>query len=171
MNTSQITRALKQDRFTKRTFRGVFPSDKLPKTLDKFPCAIVANTDPSNEPGTHWVAFYFPSEHKGEMFDSFGRSLEYYKDTFRDFLDKHDTEWEFNTRTLQSVWSDVCGQYCLFYLCQRSRGHSLSKIAHVFNNNTMSNDAKVSQFVKNHFRTVDKQLHVDHNQTSKKRIL
>jgi hypothetical protein len=59
------------------------------------------------------VAFYFPSEHKGEMFDSFGRSLEYYKDTFKDFLDRHDIDWEYNKRTLQSIWSDVCGQYCL----------------------------------------------------------
>ena len=168
MNTIQITCALKQDQFTKKTFCGVFPSNKLPTTIDKYPCGLVVNTDPSSEPGTHWVAFYFPSERKGEFFDSYGKPPEYYRNSFRDFLDKHSSEWNFNSRTLQSIWSDVCGQYCLFYLCQRSRGHGLSKIVHVFSSNTLSNDSKVSQFVRNHFRVIDKQLYASYNQISKK---
>ena len=53
--------------------------------------------------------------------------------------------------SLQSDWSAVCGEYCLFYLYQRSRGHSLNKIVHVFNN-TLINVAMVSQLVKNHFK-------------------
>ena len=65
MNTSQIKYALEQDPLTRKIFRGVFPSDKLPQTIEKYPCGSVANTDPSNKPGTHWVAFYFPSEEQG----------------------------------------------------------------------------------------------------------
>ena len=211
MNTIQITRALKQDQFTKKTFCGVFPRNKLPTTIDKYPCGLVANIDPSSEPGTHWVAFYFPSERKGELFDSYGKPPECYKALFhslqlptrllaaRDFiqsqcltvyfnvmqalavrlrvgfatsgkepLDKHCSECNFNSRTLQSIWSGVCGQYRLFYLCQRSRGHGLRKIVHIFNSNTLSNDSKVSQFVKNHFRVIDKQLYTGYNQISKK---
>ena len=82
MNTIKITHALQQDHFTKRTFCGVFPSDKLPKTIDKYPCAIVANTDASGQPGSHWVVFYFPSEQKGEFFNSYGQPPEYYNDEF-----------------------------------------------------------------------------------------
>ena len=60
MNTLQLERALKHNTFTKKIFVGVFAADELP-TLNTFPYGFVANTDPSTEPGTHWVAFYFPS--------------------------------------------------------------------------------------------------------------
>ena len=71
MNTLQLERALKHNTFTKKIFVGVFAADELPK-LNTFPCGFVANTDPSTEPGTRWVAFYFPSREKGEFFDSYG---------------------------------------------------------------------------------------------------
>ena len=67
MNTLQIKRALERDTFTKKIFGGVFAADELPKIMNTFPCGFVANTDPSTEPGTHWVAFYFPSREKGEL--------------------------------------------------------------------------------------------------------
>ena len=60
MNTLQLERALKHNTFTKKIFVGVFAADELP-TLNTFPSVFVANTDPSTEPGTRWVAFYFPS--------------------------------------------------------------------------------------------------------------
>ena len=63
MNTLQLERALKHNTFTKKIFVGVFAADALP-TLNTFPSGFVANTDPSTEPGTHWVAFYFPSRDK-----------------------------------------------------------------------------------------------------------
>ena len=88
MNTAQITHAVEQDPVTSKKFCGVFPSDKLPQTIDRYPCGFVASTDPSSEPGTHWVAFYFPSEEKGEFFDSYGHAPEYYRKSFGNFL-KH----------------------------------------------------------------------------------
>ena len=86
MNTNQIKYALEQDPFTRKMFFGVFPSDKLPRTLEKYPCGFVANTDPSGKPGTHWVSFYFPSEEEGELFDSYGHPPSFYRDSFGDFL-------------------------------------------------------------------------------------
>ena len=52
MNTGQIAYALEQDPKTSKKFCGVFPSDKLPQTIDKYPCGIVVNTDPSTKPGS-----------------------------------------------------------------------------------------------------------------------
>ena len=52
-----------------------------PKVIDRFPCGFVANTDPSDEPGAHWVAFYFQSERKGEFFDSYGKPPDYDDET------------------------------------------------------------------------------------------
>lgn len=162
---------MKQDPITSKTFCGVFPSDKLPQTIDRYPCGFVANIDPSSESGTHWVAFYFPSEQKGEFFDSYGQPPHHYRDAFEHFLNKHTLAWEFNTRKLQSIWSDVCGQYCIFYLSHRARGQSINKIVQLFSNDTMLNDMKVSQFVKNHFKVMLKQPTViGLNQFSKKLI-
>ncbi len=53
------------DPVTSKMFCGVFPSNKLPQTVIKYPCRFVANTNPSDKPGTHWVAFYFLTEEKG----------------------------------------------------------------------------------------------------------
>jgi hypothetical protein len=141
-------------------------ANKLPQTIDRYPCGFVANTDPSSGLGTHWVAFYFPSEEKGELFDSYGNAPEYNRKSFGDFLKS--SEWDFNRRKLQSARSDVCGQYCIFYLSHRVRGQSMSNIVHLFNNDTVLNYTKVSQFVKRHFKVLLKHSNVNLNQFSKK---
>ena len=148
MNSLQLERALERNPFTKRTFRGVFAADELPD-LDTFPCGFVANTDPRTEPGTHWVAFYFPSRDKGEFFDSYGYPPEYYGEPFT----AYNVE-TINSHKLQSSWSEVCGHYCIFYLYYRSRRHSMSKIVNMFSSNTTINDCKVSCYVKKHFNVV-----------------
>ena len=170
MNTSQITHALEHDPVTRKQFCGVFPSDKLPRSLDRYPCGLIANTDPSNKSGTHWVAFYFPSEKKGEFFDSYGHAPEQYRKSFGNFLKTH--AWNFNKRKLQSAWSDVCGQYCIFFLSHRARGFSTSQIVHLFNNDTVSNDVQVSAFVRRHFNIMPKHSSTTTtNQFSKKMFL
>lgn len=168
MNTTQILTALKNDPVTANKFCGVFPSDQLPEHIETFPCGIVANTDPSGEPGTHWITFYLSSRHKAEFFDSFGKPPEYYHKSFKHFLDDYDLN--FNNRKLQSIWTDVCGQYCMFYLSHRARGHSMSKIVNMFSNNTMSNDSKVFKFVSKHFKISPTLFHVEHHQSSKKAV-
>ena len=120
----------------------------MPK-LDTFPRGFVANTDPSTEPGTHWVSFYFPSREKGEFFDSYGYPPEYYGEPFQSYNVE-----TINSHKLQSSWSEVCGHYCIFYLYHRSRGYSMSKIVNMFSSNTMINDCKVSCYVKKHFNVV-----------------
>ena len=79
MNTVQLIYALQHDKITCKQFVGVFPSDRLPKKMEHYPCGFIANTDPSAKPGTHWVAFYFPSKSEAEFFDSYGYPPEHYK--------------------------------------------------------------------------------------------
>ena len=67
MNTAQIAYALEHDAKTSKKFCGVFPSDKLPQTIDKYPCGLVANTDPSTKPGKHWISIYLSSPRKGRI--------------------------------------------------------------------------------------------------------
>ena len=54
-------------------FKGVFPSDKIPKLNDLSPYCIL-NLDTSKEPGSHWIAL--AKNHKADhtmVYDSFGR--------------------------------------------------------------------------------------------------
>ena len=54
-------------------FKGVFPSDKIPKLNDLSPYAIL-NLDSSKEQGSHWVAIAkYPNENKTLLYDSFAR--------------------------------------------------------------------------------------------------
>ena len=72
MNTRQITKVLEKDPVTKLYFQGVFPSDQLPSSILRYPAVLVANVDPHEKPGSHWCAFYFTQDQKGEFFDSYG---------------------------------------------------------------------------------------------------
>ena len=73
MNTAQIAYALEQDPKMNNMFCGAFPSDKLPQTIDKYPCGLVANTNPSTRPGAHWVSILMTSGQNAEWFDSYGK--------------------------------------------------------------------------------------------------
>lgn len=53
-------------------FRGVYPSDKIPKLNNLQPYCIL-NLDKSNETGSHWVALCRNSDGTCIFYDSFGR--------------------------------------------------------------------------------------------------
>ena len=170
MNTAQIAYALEHDPKTSKKFCGVFPSDKLPQTIDKYLCGFVANTNPSTKPGKHWFSIHLSSPRKGSWFDSDGKQAEFYGAAFTNFLEKHPDVWDVNERKLQSDWSDVCSRYCIFFLSHRARRYSMNKIVQLFGNDTVLNDSKVLWFVKTHFRVALKQPHVGLVQCCKKLI-
>ena len=143
MNTLEIEQALKNNPITRKQFCGVFAADEIPTTFDTLPCGLVVNTDPISEPGTHWVAFYLPSQEHLEFFDSYGNHPEYYGFNLKP------TIW--NQRKLQSSWTDVCGQYCIFYLYQKTKGLTMHEIVNMFTHDTSLNDCTVACYVKKHF--------------------
>src|SRR5210317_1155645 len=54
-------------------FKGVYPSDKIPKLNDLSPYCIL-NLDRSTEPGSHWIALVKDDkEDRCLVYDSFGR--------------------------------------------------------------------------------------------------
>ena len=102
----------------------------------------MANTDPSNRPGQHWVAFYY-TDNECEFFDSYGLEPSYY-----DF-DLPNVKIV-NTHSLQSLSSTTCGHFCVYYLVLRSQFHSSTKIIHsLCQVKQILNDQKVTNFVKN----------------------
>ena len=111
MNSGQIEDALRGDRFASQYLVGVFAADEL--QIKEFPGAYVVNTDESNQPGQHWVAFFTIND-TIECFDSFGRNPGEYSVHIARWLE--DTYQVVQCETLQSRDSTVCGQYCLIKL-------------------------------------------------------
>ena len=153
MNTLQLKQILSSDSFIKKSFGGVYACDQLSTlTVDSYPKSIVVNTDPTNLPGTHWVAIYFTDEMKGEFFDSYGRRPDDYNRHFLNFMDRNSLEWESNEKELQSAFSAVCGQYCIYYLFHRCRDIPMSSIVNKFSGDKLRNDQIVYDFVKSSYR-------------------
>ena len=106
---------------------GMFARDYVPKADRRQlrPFALVFNSDPADQPGTHWLAFYEPAEPQEsplEMFDSYGMSHK--ADAFSHLASRI----RYSDVTYQSLDSSVCGHYCLFYLFHRTHGFSYEPI-------------------------------------------
>ena len=135
MDTLQIER---NDSYAKKLFKGVYPKDQLPTV--EYLGSYVVNTDPSTAPGEHWVAMLFNNPRSAEFFDSYGLHPIVYGLT--DFLDSHSSSWTYNSKTLQSLISEVCGHCTVYYILFCSRGCSLS-------DNVSLNDKTVERFIQN----------------------
>ena len=167
MNSTQLAIILKKDNYTRAVFQGVYPSDKLPTKVSSFPALFIANVDTSDTPGSHWVAFYFTKDRKGEFFDSYGLPPSNYAGTFSSFLNNNSNGWSFNSVTLQSINSKVCGHYWLYYVLFRCRNIGMSTIVHRFSINKQRNDFLVKRFIEKHFPLGLK--HIKHIKTFKER--
>lgn len=123
MNTFQLNCVLNCDHVLKHMAKDVLAADQLPKAqLRQFPSAYIVNTEPSNMEGKHWVAFYFDSNGNGEFFDSYGNSPQSYNRTFLTFVLQNASKYRYNDIKLQNDDSDVCGQYCVYFLLFKARG-------------------------------------------------
>ena len=108
METEEIQNVLSQTLCNTNThFLGVFALDQIPSSFSQYPCAYVANTDPSSRKGQHWVAFYHESSTQLEFFDSYGLPPQTYDFPFPSNL----SSLKYNACLLQSLSSSVCGQY------------------------------------------------------------
>ena len=150
METSDLTHLLTSDAFTRRltcaVYDGVHAADQLHVPLHR-PTALVINTDPSWKPGKHWVAVYIPIRGPWEYFDSYGEPP--LSPFIRQWIDPH--PYIYNNKLLQSPVSDVCGQYCMYYLMHRARGQTMDAILSRFTNNADCNDADVRAWAVHHF--------------------
>jgi len=136
--------------------RGVFPSDKLP-VVNNYPSALIANTDSRDQPGTHWIAMYFVTSDESEFFDSYGFPPETYD--MDGYIVRENTCY--NDKPLQGLNSDVCGDYCLFYLLHRARNVDLNTIQAKFKRyDTQWNDAQVAHFVHSYVNSITKNSNV-----------
>ena len=153
MNTFQLAQVLTKDLFT-----DVYACDQLSFIeINEYPKSFVVNT------GTYWIAIYFNEQMKGEFFDSYGKHPIHYNEHFLDFKNRNAVEWEHNKIQLQSAFSTVCGQYCIYFLYHRCRKRSVSSIVTNFVNHKLRNDQLVYDFVRLKYRQVHPSLKQDTN--------
>ena len=109
-----------------RIFYGTVPCDLLPKTLpQEGPTAYIVNTGPHDESGRHWIGIWTEGN-VSEIMDSYGPSLDVYvtADPIVVWLNRHFKYQMHNGRSLQSLFSQSCGDYALMYLIDRITGRN-----------------------------------------------
>lgn len=75
----------------------------------------------------------------------------FYSGGFNDFFVVNNLTLQYNDKRLQSMDSNACGYYCVYYLINRCRGVPMEEILHTFSNNLNNNDTFVFDFVRNTF--------------------
>lgn len=123
MNSYQLVNYFSSSLATKPYFWGVFSSNnvKLPEYNKETQYFIVINTSPSFHKGIHWISIFKPYNGRCIFIDSLGASPCNYGSTIVQTLNHMTMNTEFNEEYecvafgLQSVTSNLCGLYCIFY--------------------------------------------------------
>lgn len=151
MQTGDIERTLSKDTRTRGSFRGVFPSDKLPSNPNYG--TYVINFDPSGDPGTHWVAVNIhKSRNKAEYFDSYG--FPPFVQDIITFLQPFTVKS--NRIRLQNFESDLCGEYCCLYALFKCTKGVISQFTSLFPNPEL-NDCEVVRLFSEEFGSARRQ--------------
>ena len=95
---------------------------------------------------------------KGEFFDSYGKHPIHYNKHFLDFMKRNAVEWEHNKIQLQSAFSTVCRQYCIYFLYHCCRKRTVSSIVNSFVNDKLHNDQMVYDFVRRKYKRIHPSL-------------
>lgn len=125
LNTIQLNNILKTDKCSKHIFIGIFARDQLPKN-PPYPSCFIINTDVSDRPGAHWLAFYYNSNKECHFFDSYGLHPSIYGLT--SYLNRTSRYWIFNKIKYQSFLTKSCGYFAFVFLLLKCRGIDLSTI-------------------------------------------
>ena len=151
MNSNEIRCMLSRDKKTKQKFREVLALDEFKgfvqaNTLLKG--LYVINNDNSDSPGRHWFLIFFDKNYLAFV-DSFARSPNFYN--VREELKSINQEIHEIPFQLQDNFSDVCGEYVIFFSYNLCRNKTLTEILKRFSVNRKDNDYKVYTFVSKNF--------------------
>jgi hypothetical protein len=93
-------------------WKGVFPSDKIPKLTKTTPYCIL-NLDESHEPGSHWIALARVNKGEAMVYDSFGRP---YKDIIPVLEKSKGLILDTDLDAEQNIAETNCGLRCMAWL-------------------------------------------------------
>ena len=127
MNTNQISDIISSDLFGRKYFYGVLSRDQFislvkdEKVIEKTPLLrCVVNLDNADSKGSHWVVAEVDlAKNESFYFDSYG-FIPIFADIFYALLNAS-RRFKYNTTSLQSMNSIVCGHYCILFCLLRPR--------------------------------------------------
>lgn len=160
MNTRQIDCVLNATATTSDSFLACLPKDSLVdyieevkrRTSNSLSSSFVVNTDAGNRPGEHWVAINIDGDTgRCEWFDSYGFPPAFHGDEFERFVTSLSAGrkilWK-NNFMLQSLTSNVCGEYAIAFIFLRSINMQPHAIANLFAlHHPAENDRTVSDIL------------------------
>lgn len=158
-DTEELQKALDRDEYTCKFKPLVTSADRAVDFLasNATKHLVIANTDPSGFPGTHWVLFFArDSSHPAIFFDSYGKKPSTYYKGWEQFDSRRR-----NKQELQQEHTSVCGDYCLYVARQTSAGYSLQSILEKnFNPQDKDNNDELVYFlVHSRFKFLNKTKH------------
>ena len=150
MNTNEIRCILSKDSKTREIFIDVFPMDKFRNFIHQnqfMEGLYIINDENSDSAGNHWISLFRKMD-KLYFIDSFAKSPSYYslEDITQPFKNVHAVPHK-----IQHIFSDVCGEYVIFFAYHLSRGKYLRDILKYFSHDCKNNDTMVKQFVHKYF--------------------
>lgn len=155
VTTTQLDKSLRQNKDTRRLYRGTFPCDLLPSFSlfpNQKPAIIVVNKGSSQTKGTHWVLLFLPrdSRQAAYYFDSLGNDID--SPSIRAFLCRNSTRgYTFNWKRIQDSKSTNCGRYVMAAAWLLSRNMSPDNVTSFFKTtgNLTENDKRVRMLLRN----------------------
>ena len=95
-------------------FKGVYPSDKIPK-LNKLQPYAILNLDNSSKPGSHWIAVAYDDNNNNiVVYDSFGRNSQKIIPNLYNAYGGRVIDADYDSE--QRIKEDNCGQRSLAWL-------------------------------------------------------
>ena len=127
-------------------FKGTYPCDLVPISLNNEPQAFVVNTENSNSSGQHWIAL-ITKQTKCWYFDSFGNEL-LNQDILRSLRKIGVKNYFFNCKQIQAVYSDSCGYFCIAFVLSLILGINYEDFLSEFSENVDQNDRLCLSLIK-----------------------
>lgn len=152
MNTLQLNAVMGKlhNTYHNINFLGVYACDQLPATDFLKPASLIVNTDPSHGSGEHWLAVFITKDNVGYFFDSFGNKPHHkrFPKSIYTFLKSRCSSVQYSSRQIQDYMSVTCGEHCVYFLYNMSRGVTYECLMSSYSDSFINNDKKVLQFVK-----------------------
>ena len=132
MNSNELRCVLSRDQKINKSFIAVFAMDEFTEYVKRNKVieddsVFIVNSETSKKSGEHWLLIYVKDIKQVYFIDSFGKDPKFYK--LENVLYQIRNEIKFFNKTqLQSSFSNLCGEYCVFFSFNLCRDKSLREI-------------------------------------------
>lgn len=152
MNTNELRCMLSKDKKTRQQLVDVFALDQFKNFVSAHSLLngiYVINDQNSYRNGNHWFLVHV-DENNVNFVDSFAKSPNYYnveKELCTTNKSLKTIQWQ-----IQSIFSDVCGGYVVYFSTQLCRNNILKSIVKKFSKfDLVKNDQMIKHFIVKHF--------------------